>query len=303
MKKKLIIGIVILILIGVGAILYFKPFKGGKILKEPVKTVINPKDDATAVYGSFVNPSEFINELTDGELVDNDLVLIDEYPTKTIAINYLDNNKDKKTINVNVNVIDEDKPIIMNARTITVKVGEEPDFKNNVMIGDNADRNPKVEVVGDYNINKVGTYSVRYVVTDAAGNQNEQWFKINVVREISNGGNYTPSNGYAFSTFKNEYKNDNSNLGIDVSKWQGDINWNKVKDAGCEFAIIRVGYQYGKDGELKVDPYFKANIEGANKVGIPVGIYFYSYAGSKEDATNQAKWIAKHLKGYQVDYL
>jgi GH25 family lysozyme M1 (1,4-beta-N-acetylmuramidase) len=295
--KKIIIRLSVLILIGIAALSYFIFFK-----KEPITTVINVKKDATAIYGSFVNPNEFISELTDGEKIDNELVLIDDYPTKNITIKYLDSNKDKQKIDVNIKVIDSDKPTIMNARTITVNVGEEPDFKNNVMIGDNADRNPKVEVIGDYNINKTGTYSVKYRVTDAAGNQAEQWFKISVIRKSNNnGGGYAKYDNYYFDKFIEEYKTDKTSLGIDVSKWQGDINWNKVKDAGCEFAIIRVGYQKGKNGEMVVDPYFEKNIKGANKVGIPVGIYFYSYAGSKDEATKQAKWISKQIKDYKVE--
>lgn len=297
--KKIIIIIIIIILVLMGIGSYFLFLK-----KEPVTTVINPTDNATAIYGSFVNPNEFINELTDGQQIDNDLVLIDDYPVKKITINYLDNNKDKRSIDVNIKVIDSDKPTIMNARNITVGLNEEPDFKNNVMIGDNADRDPKVEVVGNYDITKVGTYSVKYVVTDKANNQSEQWFKIIVIdkskKGSSNNTSYTHDN-YDFNTFIEEYKTNNTNLGIDVSKWQGEINWNRVKNAGCEFAMIRVGYQKGQNGELMLDPYFENNIKGANKVGIPVGLYFYSYAGSKDDAISQAKWIAKQIKNYKID--
>ena len=300
MKKKLLIIIGIIIVIGgIGAVIYFKPTK-----KEPVTTSIVTKEvtEDVVMYGSYVNPNDYIENITNGKLADNKPVLIDEFPTKEIEIAYYDNNNDEKKTKVEINVVDKDKPIIMNARNITIKVGGDPDFEHNVMIGDNADRNPKIEIIGNYNVNQTGTYSLKYLVTDESGNQAEQWFKLNVVNSTGSNNNQSYSHdNYYFSSFINDYKTDDIEVGIDVSKWQGDINWQQVKDAGCEFAIIRVGYQYGKDGELKVDPYFENNIKGANKVGIPVGIYFYSYAYSKEEASKQAKWVVDTIKKYQVD--
>lgn len=300
MKKFIIILLIIFGILGISLGSYFIFFKE-ELWKEPVTTVIETTTDNKAIYGSFVDPKEFVKEITDGELLDSELVLIDEYPTKEIDIYYLDSNKDKQKTTVKIDVIDEEKPIVMNARTITTIVGEDPDFEHNVMIGDNADRNPKIDIIGDYDINKIGTYSLKYLVTDEAGNQTEQWFKLNIVASKPSSPSSPTYNNYYFDSFKNDYKNDSNSLGIDVSKWQGEINWKKVKDAGCEFAVIRVGYQYGKDGELKVDPYFEQNIKGANDNKIPVGIYFYSYAASLEDATNQAKWVTKQLKKYDVE--
>ena len=299
MKKLIIILLIIFGLLGIGLGSYFTFFK--EVKKAPVTTVIETTSDNKAVYGSLVSPKEYVKTITDGTLLDSDLVLIDEYPIKEIEVYYLDSNKDKQKTTVKIDVVDEEKPIIMNARNITSVIGNDPDFEHNVMIGDNADRNPKIDIVGDYDINKAGTYSLKYLVTDEAGNQAEQWFKLNIVTSKPSSSSSPSYNNYYYNTFKNDYENDSNSLGIDVSKWQGDIDWKKVKDAGCEFAIIRVGYQYGKDGELKVDPYFEQNIKGANDNDIPVGIYFYSYAASLEDATTQAKWVTKQLKKYDVD--
>ena len=300
MKKKILICLgVIVILTGTILGIYFKFFK-----KDIVITNIVIRDDNDAVmYGSFINPNDYVETIENGKLADDNLVLIDDFPSKTITIEYYDNNNDKKSNSVVLNVIDVEKPIIMNANSITVNVGQTPDFEHSVMIGDNADRNPKIDIVGDYNINVAGTYSLKYLVTDASGNQAEQHFKLNVINKSNRSGNSSNygHNNYNFSSFIADYKTDNVKLGIDVSKWQGDINWQKVKDAGCEFAIIRVGYQYGKDGELKVDPYFEKNIKGANTVKIPVGIYFYSYAYSKDEALKQAKWVVDNIKKYKVD--
>ena len=88
--------------------------------------------------------------------------------------------------------------------------------------------------------------------------------------------------------------------GIDVSKWNGKINWQKVKDAGIDFAIIREGY--GKKDPSQIDKRFKENLNGAKKVGIHAGIYHYSYAGSVEDAIDEARFCLENIQGYGLEY-
>ena len=87
-------------------------------------------------------------------------------------------------------------------------------------------------------------------------------------------------------------------LGIDVSKWQGDIDWEKVANAGVEFAILRMGYQNGFDGEVLLDPYFEKNVEGCSKNNIPISVYFSSYSKTVDEAKSQADWICEKLKEY-----
>lgn len=88
--------------------------------------------------------------------------------------------------------------------------------------------------------------------------------------------------------------------GIDVSKWNGNINWQKVKNSGISFAIIREGY--GKKSPSQVDKKFKENIEGAKSAGINTGVYHYSYADSIEDAINEARFCLENISGYQLEY-
>lgn len=86
--------------------------------------------------------------------------------------------------------------------------------------------------------------------------------------------------------------------GIDVSKWQGDIEWEKVKNDGIEFAIIRIGY--GKYDNQK-DSCFERNYKGAKKVGIKVGVYHYSYAISVDEAKIEAAQVLMWLKNKHLD--
>ena len=84
--------------------------------------------------------------------------------------------------------------------------------------------------------------------------------------------------------------------GIDVSHHQGAIDWTKVKAAGVQFAIIRAGY--GKYA-YQEDPCFEDNIKGAYNAGIPVGVYWYSYAGTVAEAKQEAEVCLTVIKPYK----
>ena len=88
--------------------------------------------------------------------------------------------------------------------------------------------------------------------------------------------------------------------GIDVSKHQGAIDWAKVKNAGYEFAMLRMGY--GSDKKLQDDPKFKTNIIGCEKNGIEWGAYLYSYALNVEDAKSEAEHAIRLLQDYRPTY-
>ena len=76
--------------------------------------------------------------------------------------------------------------------------------------------------------------------------------------------------------------------GIDVSSYQKEVDWNQVKEAGIEFAIIRVGYRGYKSGKLDLDQCFVSHIEGALSAGLEVGVYFFSQALTTEEAAEEA---------------
>ena len=88
--------------------------------------------------------------------------------------------------------------------------------------------------------------------------------------------------------------------GIDVSKWNGTIDWAKVKESKINFAIIREGW--GKKSPNQIDKQFKNNYENAKRVGINVGVYHYSYADSVLDAKYEAEFCLENIKGMQFEY-
>ena len=89
--------------------------------------------------------------------------------------------------------------------------------------------------------------------------------------------------------------------GIDVSYYQGKIDWKKVKASGIEFAIIRVGYRgYGQEGKLVEDQMAHENLAGALDAGLKVGVYFFSQAITVEEAVEEAEFVLKRIKVYDI---
>ena len=87
--------------------------------------------------------------------------------------------------------------------------------------------------------------------------------------------------------------------GIDVSKWQGKIDWGKVKNQKIDLAIIRIGYR-GENGNIYKDEYADYNIQQADKAGILVGVYFFSTAVNTAEAKAEAEWVKENIKNYPI---
>lgn len=86
-------------------------------------------------------------------------------------------------------------------------------------------------------------------------------------------------------------------MGVDVSQWQGNIDWEKAKAAGIEFAMLRAGF-----GQNSVDPQFKRNITECNRLGIPCGVYWFSYAYTADMAKREAQCVLKTVEPYRLEY-
>lgn len=91
-------------------------------------------------------------------------------------------------------------------------------------------------------------------------------------------------------------------LGIDVSKWNGNIDWNAVKSSGVSYAIIRCGYRGSSTGALIEDPAFRTNIKGAQNAGLKVGVYFFTQAVNEVEAVEEASMVLGLIKGCNISY-
>lgn len=113
-------------------------------------------------------------------------------------------------------------------------------------------------------------------------------------RRINGSWYYFDSNGYWVDNNACEM---GSIKGIDVSQWQGAIDWQAVKNDGIQFAFVRAGH-----GGHTLDTCFQQNMVNANAAGIPVGVYFYSTAQNEAQAVQDAQFVIRSMKGYLVSY-
>ena len=90
--------------------------------------------------------------------------------------------------------------------------------------------------------------------------------------------------------------------GIDVSKYQGNINWSGVKQSNVDFAMVRIGYRGYGTGKIVADNYYEQNLRGAMSNGIECGVYFFSQAINRDEGVEEANWVLEKIKGYDLTY-
>lgn len=93
-----------------------------------------------------------------------------------------------------------------------------------------------------------------------------------------------------------------SYMGIDVSKFQGNIDWSKVKKAGVDFTMIRCGFRSYGNGIMNDDSNFKQNVSGASAAGLSVGVYYFSSAITVAEAVEEADYVISAIKPYKINY-
>jgi lysozyme len=299
MKNKkliLIISIVVgIILLSVGGFLLYKYIE---IKNAVVKVVL--KDNLEADFVDTLKVSSFIESIN-GKIVNDYYLNTDSLGKKKIDFEYINDDGIKIKYNYEINVVDREAPLIWLGKSYNVTRGSEDNLIDKIMCGDNYDNNPECVIEGDYNLDNVGSYNLVFKATDSSGNVSKKKFILNVNEASSKKESNGVKSVTEFSDVIKDYKNDNTQIGIDVSKWQGDIDFSKLKSAGVEFVIIRIGSSTGINGENFIDSKFIQNIKNANSVGIPMGVYFYSYANSVDRAISDAKWIIENIKDYKVE--
>ena len=143
---------------------------------------------------------------------------------------------------------------------------------------------------------------VRFLLRD--GSSQEEPSRVSVVVQETLPPSYVTREYFGA---ENGYKTYQSNeltarLGIDVSEYQGSIDWEAVADSEVKFAILRAGYRGYAEGEIGVDEYFQYNLEQTALYGIDIGIYFFSQAMTEAEARNEALEVLKLVDGYEIKY-
>lgn len=286
MKKIKIISIISILIIILGITITKYLYKKNKIK-------ITLSNDTIEVYKD-IEIKDIINENIN--ILNNQKIDTTKIGKQQIKIKY--KNKIWRYVEtINIEIKDTEKPTILIGNVI-IEQGNDIDLVNNFLCGDNYDEKPKCHIEGTYNPNEIGTYKLKYIAEDSSKNKTEKEFILDVIEKQEN--KTQPEETYIpFEEILNKHKTENTKIGIDVSRWQGEINFEKIKNAGSEFVIIKAGGSE-RDGEIYEDSYFKTNIENAIKNNLEVGIYFYSNARSIKQVQDEIKYVLDLIKNYDI---
>ncbi len=280
MKKKYLI-IVISILVIISAIIIFITIKN--------KRVIYNYNNLVFEYNQKVKISDIIPIRNDNYL-----------DTLTLGKRKIQYSQDKYIYNINYSVVDTTPPLVLINNNYTYEIGDKDNLNKIILCADNYNKKPNCYIKGNYDFNNTGIYKLKYIATDSNNNKTEKDFTVTIKEKSKNKKTSQKSNLNIKDVIK-KYKNDNTMIGIDVSAWQGDIDFNNVKDENVEFAMIRVGYGYNSENENILDKRFYDNFAKAKESNIKIGLYFYSYAKSEKEAISQADWIVNKLNKQNID--
>lgn len=280
MKKKYLI-IIISILVIISAIIIFITIKN--------KRVIYNYNNLVFEYNQKVKISDIIPIRNDNYL-----------DTLTLGKRKIQYSQDKYVYNINYSVVDTTPPLVLINNNYTYEIGDKDNLNKRILCADNYNKKPNCYIKGNYDFNNTGIYKLKYIATDSNNNKTEKDFTVTIKEKSKNKKTSQKSNLNIKDVIK-KYKNDNTMIGIDVSAWQGDIDFNNVKDENVEFAMIRVGYGYNSENENILDKRFYDNFAKAKESNIKIGLYFYSYAKSEKEAISQADWIVNKLNKQNID--
>lgn len=297
MKKKIslrtvyLIIILLSLLITLGTITYLRLTNNEGIFF---------KDNLTTTFREKVYISNFISYI-DGTLIDDYLVDTNEVGVKELNINFKNKYGFIVSKSININVLDITPPKVVVNNPYTVKLGSKINLSDEIFCADDYDDIISCNIIGDYDLERVGKYNLEIKATDKSGNSTSKNFTLNVVDKINNSSSKSNNSYTSFKEVYKKYKNENTLVGLDISKWQGNVDYRKLKEEGVDFVVLKLGGQTKIDGEYKIDPKFYQNIEGALNNDIKVGVYFYSYAKSVEEAIKQANFIVDTLEDKKID--
>lgn len=299
MKKKIILMLLIISLCGCS----YDPYK------MPKNAVLETEDKTYEIYTKDIKLKELIKNTNTDILNKNEILKTTKLGKNKVTIEYKYKRKNRKyKYDVNYNVVDTTKPIFLNADSNKyIYKDEETNLCEKISYIDNYDNKVKCYVDGNVNYNEVGTYNLKYVIEDSSNNVNTKDVTLNIIEKVESNSSNNSSNNYEydylnFSDIVKNYKTKDNMIGIDVSKWQETIDFKKVKEAGCEFVIIRMGVNTDIDKDISEDTYYRNNIKNAKKAGLKVGVYIYTTATTKEKALEHASWVNKTLNTQKLDF-
>ena len=313
---KAIFGIIVIVIIFL--LMYFVFYDKYKMPRGAEILISDTKID---VYSEDLYLYDLIKSSNVQILTENMPLQVDSIGSKTTTISYKYKNDLRKYLyDINYDVVDNISPIFIKApsasKTFYVDEMSNKDIDKiveKITFGDNYDVNPTIKTIGDINFSKAGTYKITLEISDSSNNKTTKDIDVLIKERPKTVNNSNDVNTeeeleendektIQFEEQIKNYKTNNTMLGIDVSKWQGEIDFKKIKNAGCEFVIIRLGVMKDKDSELVKDATFDLNYKNAKQAGLKVGIYIYSEANNVTTAISNAEFIINELNGDKLDF-
>lgn len=298
MKKRIlmIISIVILIIsIVYFGILFYQDYR---LRHAKIEVVL--KEDLSLEFGDKKKISDFVVSINGENILDDKEISYTKIGKQKVSFSYINDEHIKVSYTFEIEIKDTIEPFVWLGKTYRVETEKDIDLKKAIQYGDNYDSNPKCMIEGTYDLMTVGEYPLTFIVSDSSGNTYKHDFILEVYEPDDESKPPTEIHYLDFQEIKTNYKNEKTKIGLDISSWQGDIDFAKIKEAGVEFVFIRVGSKTSPK-EYFVDKKFEQNIKLAMQYNIPVGIYYYSYAGSEKEAKEEAKWVIKQIQDYKID--
>lgn len=260
------------------------------------------KKDLTVEFASNIHVSDMIKNMN-GTIKNDYKIDTTKLGTKKIKFNFTNDDGITIPYSYDITIKDTTEPLIWLGNTYYVTTGSNIQLTDKILCGDNYDNKPICKIEGDYDLNQAGSYDLVFEATDKNGNINTKEFTL-VVEDTHNNQSNEKNHPNIYTEFEDvmkTYKTKNTKIGIDISSFQGKVDFKKLKESGVEFVMIRVGGTRGIDTDYFIDEQFENNIINANKYGIDAGVYFYSYANSIESAKKDAKWVLKKIEDYKID--
>lgn len=260
------------------------------------------KKDLTIEFASNIHVSDMIKNMN-GTIKNDYKIDTTKLGTKKIKFNFTNDDGITIPYSYDITIKDTTEPLIWLGNTYYVTTGSNIQLTDKILCGDNYDNKPICKIEGDYDLNQAGSYDLVFEATDKNGNINTKEFTL-VVEDPHNNQSNEKNHPNIYTEFEDvmkTYKTKNTKIGIDISSFQGKVDFKKLKESGVEFVMIRVGGTRGIDTDYFIDEQFENNIINANKYGIDAGVYFYSYANSIESAKKDAKWVLKKIEDYKID--
>lgn len=296
MKNKVLLTITIILIVIAIPILFYQD---NKTIPDYIK--IETNENIFPVFERH-KVKELIKE-SNVDILSNEEELERETIGKhTKEIKIKDKNK-IYTYNIDYEIKDDVPPTFISASSfLTILDTDKEELCQKIVYADNYDKIPSCKVKGEYSTEKIGTYkNLEFIITDSSNNERKWPFTLNVVKSLpSNTSTYSPTYLYIEDIIK-KYKNENTEIGIDISRWQGNVDFQAVKDAGIEFIIMRIGTQRSIDDTLDMDSRFEEYYKEAKKLGFKIGVYVYNTATTKDQGRYTAKWVIDALNGEKLD--